>query len=116
MLIGKSKFHRETKKDNLDIKKESYEFIEDIMEDRTFSRDAKDIFWNEFASRYIESKNFRYLTHGKLLIFDHNNIYRGISETEEEGKNIAPEKGRYIVYIGDDEIEGTMKNLYPPFI
>lgn len=107
-MLVTSKLNRERKRDNLDINCERYEFIDDILDDDTISNGEKDIFWNEFARKYIDSKEFRYETHGKYIVFDKNNIYRGYFSSKNEAAEFINEKGLIFSYIGDDQVHGKM--------
>jgi len=108
MIIGRSKLNRQKKKDNLNINYESYEFIDDIMEDDTLLEEEKEKFWKNFATRYINSVEFRYQTHGGKIVFDSKNKYRGYYENEEIALEIINERGLIFSYIGDDDIPGKM--------
>jgi hypothetical protein len=108
MLIGKSKLNRERKVDDLDINKDSYEFIEDIMEDNTIPIEEREIFWHEFGERYMKSRSFRYQTHWKHIAFDRRGKYRGYYDTEDDGERIIGERETVFSYIGDDQVSGRM--------
>lgn len=109
MLTGKSYFSRKALKDNLDEHRDSYDFIDDIMEDESISIRERERFWNEFAHLYIQSSEFRHLTHGKYILFV-KDIYEGIVNSREEAKTLFPCKGRILTYIGDDGIRGRVYN------
>src|SRR5438105_11395808 len=81
--------------------KDSYEFIEDIMEDEGISEDQKNIFWEEFGKKYTDSREFRILTHKKYLVFDDKNIYRGYFDDIEHAKISINERGLCFTQIGD---------------
>jgi len=108
MLIGRSKLNRERKVDNLDINKDSYEFIDDIMDDDTIPIEEREIFWIEFGEKYIKSRQFRYQTHGKHIAFDRRGKYRGYYDTEDDGERIIGEREIVFSYIGDDAVPGKM--------
>ena len=108
MLVGKSRLNRERKVDNLDINKDRYEFIEDIMEDDTIPVEEREFFWIEFGEKYMKSRQFRYETHGKHIAFDSRGKYRGYYNTENEGVRIIGEREIVFSYIGDDSIPGRM--------
>ena len=113
MLVGKSRLNKERKVDNLDINKEKYEFIEDIMEDDTIPIEERNIFWNEFGKKYMKSRQFRYETHGKRIAFDSNGRYRGYYNNKIEAKSFINEREIVFSYIGDDEVTGKMYNFIP---
>lgn len=108
MIVGKSKLNKERKIDNLDINKDRYEFIEDIMEDETIPIEERNIFWEEFGKIYMRSRQFRYETHKKHIAFDSRGRYRGYYNTENEGEKIINEREIVFSYIGDDQEPGKM--------
>ena len=100
-----SYYHRNPLKDNLDINQDSYEFIEDTMNETHIPIEERELFWKEFAIPYMSDVIFRYKTHGKYVLF-HRNKYIGVVNSVEEARVLYPEKGREISYIGDDKIDG----------
>lgn len=109
MLTGTSYFSRKTQKDNLDVNQSSYEFIEDIMEEKHLPVEERELFWREFAIPYMNDVNFRYQTHGKYIIFNYNK-YAGVVDSKEQARILFPGRGREISYIGDDKIHGRAYN------
>jgi len=105
MLKGTSYFSKKSSRDNLDINQESYDFIEDIMDDKGIPTEERENFWREFAIKYINDINFRYRTHGKYILFNFNE-YVGVVNSVEEARELYPGKGRELSYIGDDKIDG----------
>jgi len=104
MLKGSAYFSKKSLNQNY------YEFIKDIMEDRGFPVEERELFWSEFAVHYMNDVEFRYQTHGKYILF-HNNKYVGVVDSKEEGDRLFPSKIREYIYIGDDKIHGRAYSL-----
>ena len=71
MLTGNSYYSKQTLKDNLDDDLEFYEFIEDIMEDKSIPTEERKIFWDEFGEKYYHDimKNKFYLHNSRSSRF-----------------------------------------------
>lgn len=85
---------------------ESYEFIEDIMEDESLPEDTKQDFYYKFGELYINDPDFRHKHHGGYIVFVKNKFYGTFPTREYIMENIK-DKSKYIHYIGD-RIDGYM--------